>query len=128
MAETDTVTQARRAWGFLLSEANGQRSRENGTLAQAAGHVAAGTVLQLSGGKLIAFTADPLLSSGRPTTEAVGILGQDSDATGGDVAVAYLARSAEVNVNELVYPAETTAGGEKAATTSSLKLLGIIPR
>lgn len=114
------LTEARHTAEFILSEANGQRSRENGTLDT--GDLAAGTVVQLSGSKLVAFTG-LLATDGTPDVAAAGILIGAADATSADQAVSYLARDAEVNVNLLTYPA-----GTKTITVASLKALGIICR
>ncbi|MEJ6845097.1 head decoration protein [Sinorhizobium fredii] len=120
-------TEAAHTAEFILSEANGHRSRENGTLASGE-NLPAGTVLQDNGaGKLIAFDGDTN-TAGSLVTEAAGILLAATDATDGDVEVAYVARDAEVNLKLLTYPAESTAGGEEADTIASLKLLGIITR
>lgn len=128
---TATLTEGPRNWGFVLSEAPGTRSRENGVV-KSGRKLDAGTVLQWDagtvGGKLIAFTAGSLDSNGVPAIEVAGILGADCDATDADTAAAYIARDAEVNLNNLTLPAETTAGGQLDATTAGLALLGIIAR
>ncbi|RWH32215.1 MAG: head decoration protein [Mesorhizobium sp.] len=87
----------------------------------------AGEVVQLEGGKLIAATG--LLSGDALVTDVIGVMFEAVDASGGDVAnCTYIARSAELKDGLLTYPAESTAGGEKAATVASLKKLGIAPR
>jgi hypothetical protein len=122
-----TLTQNPRNAEFILSEAAGTRSRENGTL-KSGENLDAGTVLQDDGsGKLVAFTGDTN-TAGDLVTEAAGILINAVDATGGDQPCAYIARDAEVKLDIMTYPAESTAGGEKADTIASLKLLGIITR
>lgn len=119
-------TEAAHTAEFILSEANGNRSRENGSLAS--GDLAAGTVVQDNGsGALIAFTAAED-TAGDLATEAAGILLHAADASGGAVNVAYVARDAEVNLKLLTYPAESTAGGEEAHTIESLARIGIIAR
>jgi hypothetical protein len=121
-----TFTEAAHAAEFILSEANGQRSRENGTLLTGL-DLAAGTVVMDNGsGKLIVYTAGTVTDGG--ADEAAGILLYPCDSTDGDLAVSYLARDAEVNLKLLTYPAETTDGGEEANTIASLALLGIIAR
>lgn len=121
-----TFTEGRHAAEFILSEANGQRSRENGTVASGQDLVA-GQVVQLSAGRLVAFTAlDD--TAGDLITPAVGIMIDACDASGGDTAAAYLARDAEVNLNLLTYPEETTTGNEEEHTIESLAALGIIAR
>lgn len=121
-----TLTESARNAGFILSEANGNRSRENGTVASGQ-NLAAGTVLMDNGaGLLTALTAAG--TAGDLDGDAVGILLNAVDASDDDVEGAYIARDAEVNGNSLTYPTESTAGGEKAATIASLAMLGIIVR
>lgn len=123
-----TLTESRHAGEFLVSEANGDRSRATGTLLSGQ-NLSAGTVLGVTAaGKLKALPGD-LDSNGGLEAAAKGILWDNVDASGGDVAgVAYIARDAEVNGAELTYPPETTNGGEEALTNASLALLGIIVR
>ena len=121
-----TFTEGPHTAEFILSESNGHFSRENGTVASGQ-DLEAGEVVQLSGGELVAFSA-ALNTAGTLITEAAGILLEKVDATAGAKKAAYIARDAEVNLNLLTYPAETTDGDEEANTIASLKLLGIITR
>lgn len=122
--------EGRHAAEFILSEANGQRSRENGTVASGQ-KLAAGEVVMLSSGKLVAHDGT-LDSHGDVVTAAAGIMiyPVDASATGTNTntPAAYLARDAEVNGELLTFPDESTAGGEEAAVKASLKTLGIIVR
>ena len=120
-----TLTEGRHAAEFILSEANGQRSRENGTV-KSGQNLAAGQVVQLDTGQLKAFLG-PVDTAGLLVTEAVGIVIYPVDATLGTVDVSYIARDAEVNGKLLTYPAETSIG-EEALANASLALLGIIVR
>jgi hypothetical protein len=114
--------------GFILSEANGHRSRENGIVASGQGKLAAGTVVTDNGsGKLIAYAAGDVTDPGG-SGEAAGIILYNIDATDMDAAVSYIARDAEVNVHGLVYPEDTTGNPAKANMIASLALLGIIVR
>lgn len=109
------LTEKAHTGEFILSEANGQRSRENGTLKTGENHEA-GTVLMSDGaGKLIDYAGG--------TQPAIGVLLATTDASAADVKIAYIARDAEVNVNCLKYPV-----GKLAETKASLALLGIIVR
>jgi hypothetical protein len=123
-------TQDHRNWEFVLSEANGQRSRENGIVKAGQGMLKAGTVVQFDASaptKLVA--ADGIHDgNGNLATAVAGIIAHDIDATSTDVPVAYIARDAEVKDAFLVYPTESLTGGEKAATIKSLKFLGIVVR
>lgn len=117
--------------GFILSEANGHRSRENGIVVSGAGEVKAGTVVMDNGsGKLTPFTGEESTEFGG-ANEAVGIVMYNVDATDEDVAVAYIARDAEVNFHGLFYPDASTAhpGEEtKANMIASLAQRNIIVR
>lgn len=116
-----TLTEGRHTAEFILSEANGNRSRDNGTLLSGL-NLVAGTVVQLDGNdKLVVFDGT-LDSAAGPEVQAEGILLADSDASAGDLAVAYISRQAEVNVNLLTFAAT------QAETVKSLKLKGIVAR
>lgn len=111
-----TLTETAHAAEFILSEAAATRSREEATVLSGE-NLAPGTVVMLSGSKLVEYDA-------ATASEAVGIVIYAADATDGDVKhIAYIARDAEVNGNLIAYPS-----GQLAATTASLKLLGIIVR
>lgn len=90
------------AGGFILSEAAGQRSRENVTLLSGQ-VVKAGTVLGklTSGGKYVAYDENATPGAGSDAAVAISI--NNVDATGGDKLIAVIARDAEVNGYELVY-------------------------
>jgi hypothetical protein len=125
-----TKTEGRHAAEFILSEANGNRSRENGTVAQGQTLVA-GEVVMLSAGKLV--TQDGALDTGGElVTASEGIIldnvDTSSDGTNADTPAAYIKRDAEVNGNLVTFPPETTDTGERAATVASLASLGIIVR
>lgn len=116
-------TEGRHAAEFILSEANGQLSRENGTLVSGQ-NLAAGTVVMDNGsGKLTAYTGSEVTEDGSILDG--GILINDSDATDGDLAVAYIARDAEVNANLLTFPEGTD---EEANAVAWLAQLGIRAR
>lgn len=119
---TVVFTEDRHAGEFILSEADGQRSRENGTIA-AGQNLKAGTILMLSNSKLVQFQANTN-TAGELETDAEGILIAPCDATDADTPAAYIDCDAEVNGNVLVYD-DTTNGGEVALTDASLKKLGI---
>jgi hypothetical protein len=102
-----------------MSEANGHRSRENGTLASGE-DLAAGTVLMVSGANLVEYVVD---------TDSVcaGILLYTTDASAAAKAVSYLARDAEVNLKLLTYP-QSTDESEDEASIAALLELGIVCR
>lgn len=111
-----TFTEGPHDCAFILSEAAGSRSRENGTLITGQ-NLEAGAVLAASGAKLTEFVSGT----------AVGILLYKTDATDADVRVSYLARDAEVNL-KLLSIEESTDGGEREAAATALLPLGIICR
>lgn len=122
--------EGRHAAEFVLSEAAGNRSRDNITV-KSGENLVAGQVFQIDGGKAVAFTA-AVDSAGALLVEAAGIIldNCDASATGSDAdtPAAAIGRDAEVNDNLVTYPTETSGGGEHDLTVDSLKLLGIIVR
>lgn len=126
-----TITEGRHTGEFLLSEANGSLSRESRTL-KSGEKVVDGQLVSLNGGKLVATPGD-LDTEGALETAVEGIVLGDHDAsatgTNADIkGVPYIARLAEVRDAYLVYPDETTEGGQKAAAVSALADLLIVPR
>lgn len=117
------VTETRSTAEFLVSEANGFRSRATGTVAAgAAPGLAAGTVLGKigSGGNYVLH--DTGASDG--SEDAVAIL---FETTVGTKEATLIVRDAEVNGAHLTY--ETGAsGGEIAAVNAAFAALGIIVR
>lgn len=122
-----TLTETGHAAGFLLSEANGNRSRDVVTIASGQ-NLKAGAVL----GKI---------TSGSPTGEykaydngasdgsqaAAGILLDDCDASDADTHAVAILRDAEVNRNELVYDSGQNDAA-KVAAVADLLALGILVR
>jgi len=117
--------EGRHAAEFLVSEANGTRSR--GTLTLKAGqNLPAGAVLELDG------TGDAIAFAGDSDSVAAGILWEATDAsatgTNADTPVAAVIRDAEVNIDEISVENDDTAGTIKDAAVTSLALIGIIAR
>lgn len=117
------LTEAGHAGSCIISLANGNQSKENVTLLS--GQVlAANTVLGkiTASGKYKAYDNDAVDGTG----VAAGILIWPADASAGDLAVAIVARDAEVIADELVWPdnspVDTTAG------IADLKAIGILAR
>ncbi len=117
------LTESPHAGSFLLSEANGNRSRDNVTLVSGQ-DLEPGTVLGkiTSGGKYKVY--DQQDNDGSEV--AAAILYGRGDASGGDITVAVIVRDAEVIADQLVWadncPTDATAG------IADLKALGIIVR
>lgn len=115
------LTEGRHAGEFLISEANGQRSRETATVASGQ-DLPAGAIVEFLNGELIGFTGDT-------GAVAAGVLWDAVDASGGDVTGAvYIARDAEVNEAKVSVENDDTAESIKAAGIESLADIGIIAR
>lgn len=111
---------------FLVSEAHGQRSRDNITIAGGAGIVSPGSVLGrvTATGKYVVSAVGA--TDGSQTPAAINIYG--ADALASDVRISAIVRDAEVNAHCLVYHADRDQPAEKAAAHDALKSLGIIVR
>jgi len=121
-----TKTEGPRALGFLLSEANGNRSRDNITIVSGAGVLVAGTVL----GKITAsgkYTDSPATGADGSQT-AVAVLAYDVDATSADVKTVGITRDAEIKVDELTYEGTVDDATKKTAKATQLAAVGIIVR
>jgi hypothetical protein len=124
-----SVTEGRHAAEFVLSEANGLRSRDTVTLHggfTGAAKLKPGTVLGkiTSGGK---YAASPASGSDGSQT-AVAVLINWADISAGDVDAAVISRAAEVNGDCLEYEASVDTDNEKAAKATQLAAVGIIVR
>lgn len=115
------LTKARTTAAFIVSEANGFRSRgENqfdSTTDWAGAAIPVGQVYAVVGGVTVAFDGDAVDGS----EVAAGIL-YEAVAAGEDVARATVERDAEVTLADLTYD------GTDAEVTAALKALGIIVR
>jgi hypothetical protein len=120
------LVETRHPGEFILSEANGQRSREAITIALGAGIIAAGTVLGkvTASGKYIASAVGA--SDGSQVPAAIAIY--SADASSADVSVSAIVRDAEVNGKCLTYHADRDQPAEKAAANTALATLGVIVR
>lgn len=120
------LNEGRHPGEFLLTEANGQRSRENITVASGAGVIAPGTVLGkvTASGKYLASAVGA--ADGSETAVAIALYG--CDATSADAQIAAIVRDAEVNANTLSYHADRDQAAEKAAANADLAAAGIIVR
>lgn len=118
------LTENPHAGAFILSLANGNRSFENVVIASGE-NLQAGTVL----GKVTASGKYEQLNTAAEdgTEDAAAILFAATDATDGDAEAAAIARDAEVNGHELVWPSGIS-GGAKTAAIAQLVALGIIVR
>lgn len=121
----DPLIEKRGAGFHVVSEGNGNISREEILVADAAGKLATGTIL----GKLTAdgsyVQVDLTGEDGEQTAAAV--LWGAVDATDDAVRAAAHVRYCEVLGSELVYPTGAT-DGNKATINGHLRALGIIVR
>jgi hypothetical protein len=120
------LIEGRHPGEFLMTEANGQRSRENITIASGAGIIAPGTLLGkvAASGKFVASAVGA--TDGSQTAVSVAIYG--CDATSADAAIAAIVRDAEVNGHVLSYHADRDQAAEKASAKADLAGVGIIVR
>lgn len=126
-----TKTEGKHRNECLLSEANGELSREVGTIASGQDKTKTldGRAVKDNGsGKLI--VAAGTNTGGSSTEPIVGVLLGNYDASGGDTPAAYIARDAELKL-EAVKLHDVTGGGEANATKAvknALKAFGIVLR
>ena len=123
----DVLTQDRNAGAghYLVSEANGYRSREQAIVASGSGKLRAGTVL----GRVTATGKFKPLAPGASdgSQTAAAILWEACDATAEDARRTITARDAEVHADVLTFAAGTT-DAQKTAAMASLGALGIVGR
>lgn len=125
------ISETKHAGCFMASEANGTLSRDVATV-KSGQNLVAGQVVQWDGGventTLIAATGIGA-SDGDLAIEVAGIIWDNVDASGGaKTGQVYVNYNAEVKLDALTFPTESTDGGERVATIRSLRLLGIKPR
>lgn len=108
-------TEGRHAAEFLLSEGNGEISREKGVLG--------GSEVSFEPGQVVALDGTDLVKYDGGSADAVGVLlfGGESGDT-----VAYIARKAEVKASALVFDASSELTADDIA--DALASLGIIVR
>jgi Bacteriophage lambda head decoration protein D len=129
MTEATVLQNRVRAGGFIQSEANFARSRDEVTLdgsSGGGGFMVAGTVLGMitASGK---YVPSPESASDGAQT-AVAVLIYDADATNGDVIGSVISRDAEVRAEELTYDPSVSTLNEQKAKWTQLAAVGIIVR
>lgn len=110
--------------GFLISEANGFRSRDQVTIARQPAVVKAGTVMAI-GEDGNYRTLDLTDTEGNTTSD--GILLNDVDAREATKPGVLIIRDAEVRDDDLIWPAGIT-DNQKNTEIARLLLLGIVVR
>jgi len=118
-----TFTESRHAGEFILSEANGSRSRDNVTVLAGQGVLKAGSVL----GKITVSGKYKLVTAGASdgSQNAAAILIAPTDTSNGDVVAAVIARAAEINKNLLTYGSDIDTAGEITTVLTALAGAGI---
>jgi hypothetical protein len=126
------LMEGRHPGEFLLSEANGQRSREAITIAAGSGIIAPGAVLgcYTSGANAGKYALAPATAAdpdvGHHVAIAVALYGCDTTAS--DQTIAVIARDAEVNGAILSYASSVDDATKRAAKAAQLAAVGIIVR
>lgn len=121
------VSEGRHPGHFLLSEANGTRSRDVVTLLAGSGSLAAGAILGRVTASQKFAPHDPTEDDGRETAVAVLLANVEVPALA-DVEAVVIVRDAEVKAATLGYSAATDTAPEKAAVLAALAAVGIIGR
>jgi len=126
------LMEGRHPGEFLLSEANGQRSREEITVAAGSGVIAPGAVLgrYTSGANIGKYALAPASAAdpdvGHHVATAVALYGCDT--TTSDQTIAVIHRDAEVNRHGLSYASSVDDTAKRAAKAAQLAAVGIIVR
>lgn len=126
------LTEGRHPGEGLLSEANGQRSRESITIAAGSGVISPMTVLGriTSGANAGKYAPSPNAAAdpdiGNQTANAINLYG--GDATTADLKVAAIVREAEINGNTVTFDASVNDATKRAAKTAQLAAAQIILR
>lgn len=121
-----TLEEKRGPGMFIVSEANGHRSREEIVVADSA-VVEPGTILGkiTASGKFV--QADNVTPAADGSETAAGILYKRTDADGQDAEAVAIVRDAEVFRDELVYP-DGADQAQKDEIDADLLALGIVVR
>jgi deoxyribose-phosphate aldolase len=126
---SEILSEGRHAGEFIMSEANGVRSRVEGILtASEAAALEAGTVLALV--DATGHWTEMLPDSGADfVAVSAGILLNNTPVSASTQAITVIVRDAEVNGSELEWePSGTISGPETVAGIAELAALGIIVR
>ena len=122
----ETKTENPRALGFVLSEAEFGRSRDEVTVASGEGVLDAGTVLGklTTGGK---YAASPATGSDGSQV-GIAVLCYRVDATSADAQAVVISRAAQVKGPELIYDASVDDTAKTATKNDELAAAGIVVR
>jgi hypothetical protein len=127
--QVGSSTEGNARASFLVSEANGYRSREKVTIVSGQNLKAGAVIAKITAsGKYKDHDVVTPASDGSQLTTGLAILYDNVDATGGDVVATAIVRDAEVNAAELVWRASTSGGQITTATTALATTNGIQAR
>lgn len=125
----DKKVEGPRALAFLLSEGNGQISREVVTIASGAGVLEPGTLLgQITASKKYSGSPNALVVGKEGAETATAVLAYGVDATSADVEAVIIKRVAEVKTPMLVFDASVNDSTKRAAKLTQLAAATIIAR
>lgn len=125
----ETKTEGPRALAFVLSEGNGQISREVVTIVSGSGVLEPGTVLgQVTASKKYAISANAEVVGKEGAEIAKAVLAYKVDATSADVEAVVVARHAEVKEPMLIFDASVNDAIKSAAKLAQLGAATIIAR
>ena len=113
-----TLVEGNQALEFLLSESNGQRSRDMQVLLAGQNLQAGAPLAKNGGGKYLAYDG---------TNTAIAVLAYSCNATAGDQKIAVISRDTEVKDALLVFAGGITAP-QRATAITQLAAVGIIAR
>lgn len=116
------VTPGPRPLLFLLTEANGQRSRANKTIPSGAGIIVSGQVCATVTATGAVVPLAPAASDGSQNANCISMY--KYNATSAAVMGAFIDNDAEVKEEELVWPVGIS-GPQKLAAVASLRAAGI---
>jgi len=117
------ITEPDRLGDLLKFEEDNLYSRDKVIVASGQNLVAGTVIASLdAGGKIVALD-----SGGGGSDKPIGIIGQDVDASGGDIKSWIIARHAIVAESQVIWPGGANAN-DIAADTKTLKGLGILLR
>lgn len=122
----DNKTEGARDLAFLLSEANGKRSRNVATIVSGEGVVEAGTVIgKVTASSKFAVSPNAEVVGKEGAETATAVLAYTVDATDADVDGVVIDLDAEVKGPELIYHASVDDDAKKAAKATQLAAVGI---
>lgn len=125
----DKKVEGPRALAFLLSEGNGQISREVVIIASGAGVLEPGTLLgQITASKKYSGSPNALVVGKEGAETATAVLAYGVDATSADAEAVIIKRVAEVKTPMLIFDASVNDNAKRATKLAQLAAATIIAR